>query len=65
MDRIRNKRNKQLAMLDIDFIREVEQQDTTKQQKQVLRDLPKTFSLTTPPAIEDLKKRWPRELGED
>ena len=68
MDAIRVVRNAELAAKDITFMRAVEAGDTSAQatigtEKQVLRDIPATFNITTgvtTPA--QLKARWPAEL---
>ena len=65
---IRRVRNEELAAKDITFMRAVEAGDTDAQatigtEKQVLRDIPATFNITTgvtTPA--QLKARWPAEL---
>ena len=68
MDRIRLARNEELARKDITFMRAVETGDTSAQstvatEKQVLRDIPATFNITTgvtTPAL--LQAKWPTEL---
>ena len=68
MDVIRTGRNKELAAKDITFMRAVEAGDTDAQatigtEKQVLRDLPATFDITTDvDTPEKLKAKWPTEL---
>jgi hypothetical protein len=68
MDRIRVVRNAELAAKDITFMRAVEAGDTDAQstiatEKQVLRDIPATFDITTDvDTPEKLKARWPTEL---
>ena len=68
MDAIRTERNKELAAKDITFMRAVEAGDTDAQstigtEKQVLRDLPATFDITTDvDTPEKLKAKWPTEL---
>ena len=68
MDVIRAERNKELAAKDITFMRAVESGDTDAQttigtEKQVLRDLPATFDITTDvDTPEKLKAKWPTEL---
>ena len=68
MDAIRVVRNKELAAKDITFMRAVEAGDTDAQatigtEKQVLRDLPATFDITTDvDTPELLKAKWPTEL---
>ena len=66
--KIRRVRNKELAKKDIPWMKAMEAGDTSAQatigtEKQVLRDLPATFDITTgvtTPA--QLKGRWPAEL---
>jgi hypothetical protein len=63
---IRRVRNLQLAAMDIAFMRAVEVGDTGAQatigtEKQVLRDIPQTFDLSTQSPAQ-LKRRWPPEL---
>ena len=68
MDKIRVVRNAELVKKDVPFMRAVEAGDTDAQatigtEKQVLRDIPATFNITTgvtTPA--QLKGRWPDEL---
>ena len=68
MDKIRTVRNKQLADLDVPFMRAVEAGDTDTQatiatKKQTLRDIPATFDITTGvDTPELLKAKWPDEL---
>ena len=65
---IRRVRNQELVKLDIPFIRAVESGDASGQstiatEKQVLRDIPATFDITTGvDTPELLKARWPSEL---
>ena len=66
MDVIRVVRNAELAAKDITFMRAIEAGDTDTQatiatEKQVLRDIPQTFDLTTD-TPEQLKALWPDEL---
>ena len=68
MDKIRLVRNKQLAGLDVSFMRAVETGDDSERvriagEKQVLRDIPQTLALTTD-TPEELKAIWPTELLE-
>jgi len=68
MDKIRTVRNKQLADLDVPFMRAVETGDASElariaSEKQVLRDIPQTLDLTTDTPVE-LKAIWPIELFE-
>ena len=68
MDKIRVVRNAELVKKDVPFMRAVEAGDTDAQatigtEKQVLRDIPVTFNITTgvtTPA--QLKAKWPAEL---
>ena len=68
MDVIRAERNKELAAKDITFMRAVEAGDASAQstigtEKQVLRDLPATFDITTDVGTPELlKAKWPAEL---
>jgi len=68
MARIRNARNIQLAAKDITFMRAMEAGDTSAQvtiatEKQVLRDIPQTFDITTGVTTPELlTARWPSEL---
>ena len=68
MDKIRAERNKELAAKDITFMRAVEAGDASAQstigtEKQVLRDLPATFDITTDAGTPELlKAKWPAEL---
>jgi hypothetical protein len=70
LDSIRVVRNAELAAKDITFMRAVEAGDTDAQaiiaiEKQVLRDIPQTFDLTTDnDTPEELKAKWPVELPE-
>ena len=65
---IRRVRNAELAAKDVTFMRAVEAGDTDAQatiatEKQILRDIPATFNLTTGAATpEKLKALWPAEL---
>jgi len=66
MDKIRVVRNAELAATDITFMRAVEAgdkaaQSTIARQKQVLRDIPQTFDLTTRTPGQ-LKQKWPEVL---
>jgi hypothetical protein len=66
MDAIRAVRNAELTAQDIAFMRAVEAGDASAQatigmEKQVLRDIPQTFDLTTQSPTE-LKRKWPKEL---
>jgi hypothetical protein len=68
MDAIRVVRNAELAAKDVPFMRAVEAGDTDAQstiatEKQVLRDIPATFDITTDvDTPEKLKAKWPAEL---
>jgi hypothetical protein len=68
MNKIRAARNKELAKLDVPWMKAAEAGDTSTQstiatQKQTLRDLPQTFDLTTDNNTEaELKAKWPSEL---
>ena len=69
MDKIRNIRNKELAALDVPFMKALEDGDTDvqatiKAKKQELRDIPQTFDLTTDTA-EELKEKWPEGLPKE
>ena len=65
---IRRVRNAELAAKDITFMRAVEAGDASAQstigtEKQVLRDIPATFDITTDvDTPEKLKAKWPTEL---
>ena len=66
MDCIRVCRNAELVKLDVPALRAMETGDTSAQstiatEKQVLRDIPQTFDLTTD-TPEQLKGKWPSEL---
>jgi hypothetical protein len=67
MDAIRVVRNAELAAKDVTFMRAVEAGDTDAQatigtEKQVLRDIPATFSLDSYADPAALKAAWPTEL---
>ena len=68
MDAIRVVRNAELAAKDVTFMRAVEAGDNSAQstiapEKQVLRDIPATFDITTGvDTPEKLKAQWPTEL---
>jgi hypothetical protein len=68
MDKIRVVRNAELTAKDITFMRAVEAGDTDAQatiatEKQVLRDIPATFDITTDAGTPELlKAKWPTEL---
>ena len=64
---IRRVRNEELVAKDITFMRAVEAGDTSAQstiatEKQVLRDIPATFSLDSYADPAALKAAWPSEL---
>jgi len=65
---IRRVRDAELVKKDVPFMRAVEAGDTDAQatigtEKQVLRDLPATFDITTGvEAQEKLKAKWPTDL---
>ena len=65
---IRRVRNEELVKLDVPFMRAVEAGDTSAQaavatKKQVLRDIPATFDITTGITTPELlKAKWPAEL---
>jgi len=71
MDEIRKVRNTELAAKDITFMRAVEAGDTAAQstigaEKQVLRDIPATFDITTDvDTPEKLKAKWPEGLPKE
>jgi hypothetical protein len=68
MDSIRAIRDKNLASLDLPFMRAVENGDQAAQkriatQKQALRDIPQNFDLKTSPNTPDaLLRKWPAIL---
>ena len=68
LEQIRRVRNAELVKEDITFMRAVEAGDTDTQatiatKKQVLRDIPATFDITTGvDTPEKLKAKWPTEL---
>ena len=68
MDNIRVIRNAELVKKDLPSLRAIEAGDTDAQatiatEKQVLRDLPTTFDITTDvDTPEKLKAKWPAEL---
>jgi uncharacterized Zn-finger protein len=66
MDRIRVVRNAELVKKDLISLRAIEAGDTSSQaaiatEKQVLRDIPQTFDLTTDTPVQ-LQAKWPSEL---
>jgi len=68
MDKIRAVRNKELAKKDIEFMEALEADDGSHKaiatEKQVLRDIPQTFDLTTD-TPEELKEKWPEGLPKE
>jgi hypothetical protein len=68
MDKIRLSRNAELVKEDVTFMRAVEAGDASTQstvatKKQVLRDIPATFDITTGVTTPELlKAKWPSEL---
>ena len=68
LEKIRRVRNAELVAKDITFMRAVEAGDTSAQatiatEKQVLRDIPATFDITTDAGTPELlKAKWPTEL---
>ena len=68
MDKIRLVRNAELVKKDIDFMKALEADDDSHKaiavEKQVLRDIPQTFDLTTD-TPEELKEKWPEGLPKD
>ena len=68
MDKIREVRNNELTKKDIEFMKALEADDGSHRaiavEKQVLRDIPQTFDLTTD-TPEQLKELWPEGLSKD
>ena len=68
MDKIREVRNQELAKKDIEFMKALEADDGSHtaiaSEKQVLRDIPQTFDLTTD-TPEELKQKWPEGLPKE
>jgi hypothetical protein len=68
LTQIRRVRDAELVKEDITFMRAVEAGDTSAQstvatKKQVLRDIPATFDITTGVSTPELlKAKWPAEL---
>jgi len=68
MDRIRVARNAELVKEDINMLKAIEAGDTLAQsivatKKQVLRDIPATFDITTDVDTQvQLHTKWPSEL---
>jgi len=69
MNKIRAVRDKELAKLDVPFLKAVEIGDTSEQQriaeqKNTLRDIPQTLDLTTN-STDELKQLWPEGLPKE
>jgi hypothetical protein len=68
MDKIREVRNKELVKKDIEFMKALEVDDGSHKaiaiEKQVLRDIPQIFDLTTD-SPEELKQKWPEGLPKE
>ena len=68
MDKIREMRNKELAKKDVEYMKALEADDGSAKaiaaEKQVLRDIPQTFDLTTNTA-DELKEKWPEGLPKE
>jgi len=68
MDKIREVRNVELVKKDIEFMKALEADDGSHPaiaaEKQVLRDIPQTFDLTTE-TPEQLKELWPEGLSKE
>ena len=68
MNNIRVMRDKELAKKDIEFMEALEADDGSHKaiatEKQVLRDIPQTFDLTTDTA-DELKQKWPEGLPKE
>jgi hypothetical protein len=68
MDKIRQVRNAELAKKDIEFMKALEADDGSSAaiaaEKQVLRNIPQTFDLTTD-TPKELKEKWPDELPKE
>ena len=68
IDKIREVRNKELAKKDIEFMKALEIGDGSHTavavEKQVLRDIPQIFDLTTD-TPEELKNKWPDGLPKE
>ena len=68
MDKIRRVRNAELVKEDVNMLKAIEAGDALAQsavatKKQVLRDIPATFDITTGVTTPELlKARWPAEL---
>ena len=65
---IRRVRNEELVKEDVNMLKAIEAEDASEQstvatKKQVLRDIPATFNITTDvDTPEQLKAKWPTEL---
>jgi hypothetical protein len=69
MERIRSKRNKEIAKLDVPFMKALEDGDVVEQNrikdlKQSLRNIPQTIGLSSARTPDQLKALWPTELPE-
>jgi hypothetical protein len=68
LEKIRRVRNEELVKEDINMLKAIEagnasEQSTVATKKQVLRDIPATFDITTGVSTpEQLKAKWPSEL---
>ena len=67
MSRIRAARDKELARLDVEWLKKSAQRksaeaDAIELQKQALRDIPNTFDLSVASNPEELKKLWPKDI---
>lgn len=58
MNKIREARAEKLQALDIETLKGIDVQ----MEKQILRDIPKSFDLSKAKTPEDLKKMWPKEI---
>lgn len=58
MDKIRKKRDEKLAFLDVETLKG----NDVQAEKQVLRDLPENFDLSSAKTPEEIKALWPVEL---
>ena len=67
MAAIRKARDKELAKLDVETVKALGSGDTARRdaveaQKQALRDIPKTFDLSSAKTCAALKAMWPAEI---
>lgn len=67
LDRIRAARSKELARLDIEWSRAFAHHDQTtadriEQHRELLRQIPQTFDLSTASTPDDLNALWPDEI---